>query len=82
MVFSIGMKRLTFSPDNLYTQIRDIIEVLEDLESVEENQSEIRLMKTNRCWICLPGVHFLLFQKTEEENRENRTIDRTWNVQA
>ena len=45
MVFSIGMKRLTFSPDNLYTKIRDIIEVLEDLESVEENQSEIRLMK-------------------------------------
>ena len=78
MVFSIGMKRLTFSPDNLYTQIRDIIEVLEDLESVEENNSDIRSINAN--WGL--GGHILLFQKTEKENRENRTIDRTWNVQA
>ena len=38
------MKKLAFSPDNLYTNIMEIIEVLEDLESAEENNSEIRLI--------------------------------------
>ena len=42
MIFSMVMKKLAFSPDNLYTNIMEIIEVLEDLESVEENNSEIR----------------------------------------
>ena len=37
------MKKLAFGPDNLYTNIREIIDVLEDLESVEENNTEIRL---------------------------------------
>ena len=78
MLFSSAMKKLAFIPDDLYTNIKEIIEVLEDLESVEENNSDIRLINAN--WEV--GGHILLFQKTEKENRENRTIDRTWNVQA
>ena len=50
MIFSMVMKKLAFSPDNLYTNIMEIIEVLEDLESVEENNSEIRF--NSSCWFC------------------------------
>ena len=52
MVFSSGLKKLAFGPDSLYTNIKEIIQVLEDLESVEEENSEIRWTMT--------GVGFVL----------------------
>ena len=59
IMFSNLMKKLAFAPDNLYTNIKEIIEVLEDLESVEEENSEIRLI--NAYYIIGVGFMFILF---------------------
>ena len=42
MVFTIGLMKLAVGPDILFTNIKEIIEVLEDLESVDEKNSDIR----------------------------------------
>ena len=57
------MKKQAFKPDNLYTNIKEIVEVLEDLESVEEKNPEIRLTKLRQLVLgFLAGtVHILLF---------------------